>query len=313
MLFFADHVARSAGGRRATLETIADSYQFCRLVTLAHAKTFYFASRFLSPDKRNACYTVYAFCRYVDDLIDRQTAATGGFADTSVIEKTIANWQRDLDSVYAKEAATTPMMVAWADTLRRYNISRQLPDQLIEGVMMDLRPEVRYRTFGELYHYCYKVASVVGLMTSEIFRYNNPQALHHAVDLGIAMQLTNILRDVGEDWRMNRLYLPQQELWEFGLDENAVDAGVATGEVTHRFRRLMEFQIERANSYYRTAQIGIGMLEPDSRLTVTLMSHNYRGILAAIRRNNYNVFTRRASVPLPRKLLSVSKLWFATR
>lgn len=290
-------------------ETISDSYRFCRSVTLTHAKTFYFASRFLARDKRNACYAVYAFCRYVDDLIDRQVANTGGFADRDIIDRTIAEWQRDLDRVYAGNAGATPIMIAWADTLRRYNISRRLPDELIEGVMMDLQPIVRYQTFEELYTYCYKVASVVGLMTSEIFRYNDPTALKHAVDLGIAMQLTNILRDVGEDWRMNRVYLPQQELQEFGLDENSLSAGTVTPE----FRKMMEFQIERANSYYRSAQIGIGMLEPDSRLTVTLMSHNYQGILNAIRQNNYNVFTQRASVPLPRKLLSVPKLWLATR
>ncbi|KXK55203.1 MAG: phytoene synthase [Chlorobi bacterium OLB7] len=286
------------------MEAIADSYQFCRLVTLRHAKTFYFASRFLSHNKRNACYAVYAFCRYVDDLIDQQVAHSGGIADGAAIQRTIAQWQCDLDRVYAGDSGATPVMVAWGDTLRRYNISRNLPDELIEGVMMDLRPAVRYRTFDELYTYCYKVASVVGLMTSEIFRYSNPAALNHAVDLGIAMQLTNILRDVGEDWRMNRIYLPQQELQAFGLDDNAV----ARGKVTLEFRRLMEFQIERANSYYRSAQRGIRMLEPDSRLTVTLMSHNYQGILEAIRRNNYNVFTQRASVPLPRKLLSVPKL-----
>lgn len=291
------------------MEAIADSYQFCRLVTLRHAKTFYFASRFLSHNKRNACYAVYAFCRYVDDLIDQQVAHSGGIADGAAIQRTIAQWQCDLDRVYAGDSGATPVMVAWGDTLRRYNISRNLPDELIEGVMMDLRPAVRYRTFDELYTYCYKVASVVGLMTSEIFRYSNPAALNHAVDLGIAMQLTNILRDVGEDWRMNRIYLPQQELQAFGLDDNAV----ARGKVTLEFRRLMEFQIERANSYYRSAQRGIRMLEPDSRLTVTLMSRNYQGILEAIRRNNYNVFTQRASVPLPRKLLSVPKLWFATR
>lgn len=286
---------------------ISDAYRHCRKVTITYAKTFYFASVFLGQQKRNACYAVYTFCRYIDDLIDENVVA--GAADRAAIDRTIEQWQRDLDDVYSGQSIDTPVLIAWADTLRKFNICRSLPDQLIEGVMTDLRPAVRFETFDELYQYCYKVASVVGLMTSEIFGYNDPAALQHAVDLGVAMQLTNILRDINEDYANDRIYIPKQELDRFGLDEQ----NIQSKRVCMNFKRMMEFQIARAHRYYDSADRGIPMLEADSRLTVTLMSHNYRRILSVIERNGYDVFSQRASVPLHRKLMTVPTLWYATR
>jgi len=291
----------------ASVAEIERAYRHCRNVTLTHAKTFYFASYFLERRKRDACYAVYAFCRHIDDLIDEGADDAPGTRAT--IDRTIAKWQSDLDRVYAGKSVDTPVMVAWADTLRRYSISRSLPDELIEGVTTDLRPTVRMEDFDDLYRYCYKVASVVGLMTTEIFGYDDPAALRHAADLGIAMQLTNILRDIGEDYRMNRIYLPQTELEEFNVTEEQI----ARGTITPEFRRLMRFQIDRAHRYYESADLGIPMLKPDSRLTVRLMSHNYRQILGAIERNEYNVFSRRAAIPLRRKLMSVPTIWWETK
>lgn len=292
------------------------AYEHCRRVTLQHAKTFYFASIFLSKEKRAACYAVYAFCRYMDDLIDRNVEGNKGVVDRETIDLTIRQWERELDNVYMgmegsshDESECAPVMMAWADTLRRYRISRSLPGELIEGVMMDLQSPVRYETFEELRGYCHKVASVVGLMTSEIFGYSDPAALKHAADLGIAMQLTNILRDIGEDAAIDRIYIPREELERFDLDE----ACLFSGRLCDNFRRMMRFQIERAHSYYDSADLGIPMLEPDSRLTVTLMSHNYRRILSAIENQDYDVFSRRASIPLHRKLLSVPALWYSVR
>jgi phytoene synthase len=298
------------------IETATRAYEHCRRVTLQHAKTFYFASRFLSKEKRAACYAVYAFCRYMDDLIDTNVEQNDGMVDRATIDRTIEQWERELDRVYlgldgnsSDESDCAPVMRAWADTIERYNISRALPGELIEGVMMDLHSPVRYDTFEELRGYCYKVASVVGLMTSEIFGYSDPAALGHAADLGIAMQLTNILRDVGEDAAVDRIYIPREELERFGLDEWRLKEG----RVCSGFRRMMRFQIERAHSYYDSADRGIPMLEPDSRLTVTLMSHNYRRILPAIERLDYDVFSRRASIPLHRKILSLPGLWYSVR
>ena len=220
-------------------ESVSEAYKYCRKVTVKFAKTFYFASIFLPGPKRDACYAVYAFCRYLDDLVDENIARGGGAVDRSAIDRTIARWRSDLDRVYAGEAVATPVMTAWGDTLRRFRISRSLPDELIEGVMSDLRPVVRFDTFEELRDYCYKVASVVGLMTSEIFGYRDPRALGHAVDLGIAMQLTNILRDINEDFADNRVYIPREELERFGIDEGSI----GEKRVCDAFRRLMRFQI----------------------------------------------------------------------
>ncbi len=290
-------------------ENVSEAYKDCRKVTLKFAKTFYFASIFLPRRKRNACYAVYAFCRYLDDLVDENISLGGGSVDRLAIDRTIARWQADLDRVYGGEILCTPVMLAWGDTLRQFNISRTLPDELIEGVMTDLRPSVRFDTFDDLYGYCYKVASVVGLMTSEIFGYRDSRALDHAVDLGIAMQLTNILRDINEDFANNRIYIPRQELERFGLDER----NIGEKRVCEEFRRMMRFQIERAHRYYDSADIGIPLLDRDSRLTVTLMSHNYRRILGVIERNGYDVYSQRASVPLHRKLMTIPALWYATR
>ena len=284
-----------------------NAYEQCRRETFRHAKTFYFASLFLSREKRRACYAIYAFCRYIDDLVDRH--AVTGDVERSAVTRIIARWQGDLDRAYAGEPVDTPVMIAWADTLRRFRIDRSLSDTVIEGVMSDLRPGVRYTTFAELHDYCYKVASVVGLMTCQVFGYSDTAALRHAVDLGIAMQLTNILRDVGDDIAHNRIYLPLDELRSFGLDES----DIVSGSITPAFRDMMRSQITRAHSYYDSADRGIPMLECDSRLTVILMSRNYRRILLAIERNNYDVFSRRASVPLHRKLFAVPSAWLASR
>lgn len=283
------------------------AYEHCRAVTMQHAKTFYFASIFLAKRKREACYAVYAFCRYVDDLVDCEAAK--GEVDDEAVTVALARWRSALDAAHVGTVEARPDIVAWVDTMERYSIDRALPELLIEGVMSDMRPSVRYATFDELYDYCYKVASVVGLMTSEIFGYSNRAALDYAVDLGIAMQLTNILRDVGEDLANNRIYLPAEELDRYGVDEHELRQGRATSAV----QQLLRFQIDRARGYYARADRGIAMLERDSRLTVALMSTNYRRILDAIEGNRYDVFSRRASIPLYRKLVSVPTLWYRTR
>lgn len=286
-------------------EELRSAYEHCKKVTAEHARTFYFASFFLGGTKRSACYALYAFCRYIDDLVDEHANAHNS-VDEVTIRRTIEQWRNQLDAVYAGKEGRSPVMVAWADVLSRYHIPRELPDLLIEGCMSDLRPCVRYETFNQLYDYCYKVASVVGLMTSKIFGYENPEAEARAVDLGIAMQLTNILRDVGEDMANGRIYLPGDELAEFNLSEQAIMERKVTGQ----FREFMRFQIERAREYYASANLGIPMLERESRMTVRLMSHNYSRILDAIERNDYDVFARRAAVPFRSKLLSVPALWY---
>jgi phytoene synthase len=163
----------------------------------------------------------------------------------------------------------------------------------------------RYETFEELYVYCYRVASTVGLMSTEILGYSDVKALEYAEALGIAMQLTNILRDVKEDALMERIYLPQEDLKKFNVSEQQILAG----EFSENFIDLMKFEIKRAREFYRLGERGIGLLEKDSRFTVLMASRTYSRILDEIERQNYNVFSRRAHTTFSQKILSIPKIW----
>ncbi|MES2766367.1 MAG: phytoene/squalene synthase family protein [Bacteroidota bacterium] len=286
--------------------SIANAYEYCRALTYTYAKTFYFASYFLPKPKRDACYALYAFCRFADDLVDNAPVNEAGFS--SAAHDIVNQWKTALNDVYFKKEAANPVMIAWTDVLEKFHIPKNLPEELIEGVLMDTYIN-RYETFDDLYNYCYKVASVVGLMTSEIFGYKNPDALPHAIDLGIAMQLTNIARDIGEDASLGRIYIPKEELERFKISEESI--------LSHRFdnsfKNLLQFQIERSHTYYDSADKGIPYLDTDSRLTVQLMSTNYRRILGRIEKNNYDVFKKRASLSLIQKATAVPTSWFAVR
>jgi 15-cis-phytoene synthase len=286
---------------------VAEAYEYCRQVSWKHAKTFYFATHFLPADKRHSVYAVYALCRYVDDLVDKSDEGKKGLTKEKIITL-ISKWQQDIHDCYNGAVLEHPIMIAWHDALKRHPIPKNLPLELIEGVCMDLK-QVRYETFESLYVYCYKVASVVGLMTSEIFHYKNPKALDHAIELGIAMQLTNILRDVGEDAQKGRIYLPKEDLERFAYREEDLFAGV----INENFIQLMQFQIERAREYYRRAETGIAMLDSDSQMAVRVSHHNYNRILKRIEQNKYDVFSQRAFVSAPRKLLTVPYIWMLSK
>lgn len=286
----------SSSYRLATPE-ILQALEYCEQVTRTHAKTFYFASMFLPREKRQACYSVYAFCRYIDDIADQPGEEAIGDVDR---QNLLDLWTLHLRDIYLGKRVTHPIMIAWAHTMKTYHIPIDHALMLIEGVRMDLS-FVPIRTFEELEIYCYKVASVVGLMTARIFRFTKPEALDHARHLGTAMQLTNILRDVGEDWERGRIYLPQEDMEAFGLSPT----DLSRRSVTPSFRSLMQFSISRARLFYDRAEAGISMLEKDSRFTVRLMATNYRNILDDIERHDYDVFSRRAHVSFARKLVSI--------
>ncbi len=271
-----------------------NTFEECRLYTRQHAKTFYFASHVLPLEKRYAAYAVYSFCRHVDDVTD----VAGRDADPSEIRRRLDDLRDLVSDFYQPTSAPRVSWEAFRETVRRYRIPREYFLDLIRGVEMDLTIS-RYTTFGELQEYCYCVASVVGLMMTRIFGASDDRALGHAVELGTAMQLTNILRDVGEDLQLGRVYLPADELRQFEYTEDDLKQGVRNGA----FVALMKFQIERAREYYARASAGIPMLSNDgSRFCVHLMSTTYEGILASIEANGYDVFHRRAFVPLNRKL-----------
>ncbi|OJV94204.1 MAG: hypothetical protein BGO39_11820 [Chloroflexi bacterium 54-19] len=283
---------------------IAQAYEHCRLVTRQGSKTFYFGARFLPLEKRRAMWAVYNFCRLTDDLVDK-----AGDLALPQIQARLSEWEAELlESFEGRVRASRPSMVAWLDTVRAYNLDAQAPLDLIKGVRMDLEKS-RYANFEELHLYCYRVASTVGLMASQVMGYSDPRALEYAVNLGVAMQLTNILRDVGEDAQAGRIYLPQDEMARFGYTEDAL----LRGEVSPQFVRLMRFQINRARRYYNQALPGIEYLPEDCRLSISVAARLYSRILTKIERNNYDVFTRRAFVPKSEKLLGLTRAWLGRK
>lgn len=273
------------------------AYAQCATLTAAHSHTFSAATRLLPTDKRRAMRALYAFCRRSDDMVD------GASPDA---EAALAAW---------RQRATAPVpppddlvAVAWADTRYRYCIPSGYADQLIDGVARDLRQR-RYATFAELATYAYGVASTVGLMSMHIIGFAGPEAVPYAVKLGVALQLTNILRDVGEDWRAGRVYLPQDELAAYDLGE----ADLSAGQVDARWRAFMRFQCARNRGLYDEAWPGIALLHRDGRLAVAAAAAFYRAILDDITAHDGDVFTRRAHVGTWGKLRRVPALWWRTR
>jgi phytoene synthase len=290
-----------SSGRPAPADAaLTVSRDACRTLTARHAKTFFFASHTLPPQKRVDAYAVYAFCRHVDDRIDLAPDEAGRRAG-------VAELRALLDGVYSSPGEFTDQILPWLpafrETAARRAIPRQLFEELIDGVELDQRA-VRVETWEELDRYCYLVAGVVGLIMVHVLAEPAPELLGPARDLGTAMQLTNILRDIDEDWKRDRLYLPRVELAKFGLNEE----DIARGRVSDPFCDMMRYQVGRARKFYHQAEPGIALLPGDgSRRTVRLMSTIYGDILREIERHRYFVFGVRHRVSLPRKL------WLATR
>lgn len=254
----------------------------CRRITSHHARTFYFASHALPRETRTHAYAVYAFCRWADNAVDDAQHADEALAR-------LARARALLDLAYTSDPAP-PAVLALRRTVAERRIPAQLFHNLLDGMAMDLTTS-RYATFADLDLYCYRVAGVVGLMMTHVFGYRDERCFPKAVSLGRAMQLTNILRDIREDLDRGRIYLPQDELVQFGVSEQALRAGI----VNEPFRDMMRFQIERARAAYREASAGIPDLRGRScRLAVRIMSRLYEGILDAIEALDYNVFGMRA-------------------
>lgn len=290
-------------------DKVTEAYDYCRRVTQRASKTFYWGSTFLPPPKRRAIWAVYALCRVVDDIIDEAVSPdaprVGHLSGSSTPVEALNYWRTSLERIYVQGGTDEgPVQIAWSDLLNCYPVPLRPALNLLDGVEMDLTCN-RYFSFDDLYLYCYRVAGTVGLLTSPIFGYQDDTALQYAVDLGVALQLTNILRDIGEDARHDRIYLPLDEIKRFGYSEGKLMEGI----INDAFRELLRFQIARADEYYQRAQPGISLLSADCRLAVRLSATLYHSILGRILLNNYNVFTIRASVPLKTKLAAASQYW----
>jgi phytoene synthase len=283
------------------LASVEDSYELCRQITAKYSKTFYLGTLLMPEAKRRAIWAIYVWCRRTDELVDGPQAQF-------TTEDTLDRWEAQLESVFAGHPQEDAD-VAMVDTLSQFALDIQPFRDMVAGQRMDLYRD-RYETFESLQLYCYRVAGTVGLMSTTVMGIDPQQGTAPwetevldptpaAVALGIANQLTNILRDVGEDARRGRIYLPLEDLETFGYSE----AELIDGVIDDRWCQLMQFQIQRARQFYQESEAGIRLLTPDARWPVWSALMLYRKILDVIEENNYDVFNQRAYVPKRRKLL----------
>jgi phytoene synthase len=280
---------------------LEQAYNHCEGITSFHSRSFYLASGLMKQEARTAVRALYAFCRTADDIVDDSGEDAPALLETWR-ERTLTSHPPQHDLV----------AVAWADARDKYGIPWRYAEQLIDGVARDLE-QTRYETFEDLTTYCYGVASTVGLMSMHITGYESEDAVRYAVKLGVALQLTNILRDVAEDWERGRVYLPQAELAAFGLREDDIAAGATEGVYDDRWREFMKFQIDRARHIYEEAWVGINMLHPQGRFSIAAAATFYRAILNDIEDHDYDVFSRRAHVSKWGKIRRLPSIWWQTK
>jgi 15-cis-phytoene synthase len=280
-------------------ELLARSYACCAAITFRHSRTFSTATSLLPEAKRQAMRALYAFCRLSDDCVDCPITN----ADA---EEALAAWRHR--ALALVPPSSDLVAVAWAETRHRYGIPSRYAEQLLDGVGQDLHPQ-RYHTFAEVATYAYGVASTVGLMSMHIIGFAGEQAIPYAIKLGIALQVTNILRDIAEDWRAGRVYLPTEEMAAYGLTE----ADLERGQVDERWRAFLRFQIARNRLLYTEARPGIAQLHRDGRFAVAAASELYRAILDDIEAHDYDVFHYRAHVSFWNKARALPGIWWRSR
>jgi len=269
--------------------SVQESYAWCEKIARSRAKNFYYSFLLLSKPQRNAMCAIYAFMRYCDDLSDDETLADRA--------SEIRQWRGDLEKALGGETSMHAVWPAFHDAVTRYKIPHQYFFDMIEGVSSDLVPQT-VETFDELYGYCYRVASVVGLTIIHIFGFDDPQALVLAEKCGIAFQLTNIIRDVKEDEGLGRRYLPAEDLRRFR---------VVAIEGSPEFRALMEFEGQRARAYYRESAPLLGLIHKQSRRSLWALIEIYSRLLKRIEASGYDVLSQRVRVP------TWEKIWILVR
>jgi phytoene synthase len=280
--------------RGSDVPCLSSSYAWCERLARRQAGNFYHAFRLLPTSPRRAMCALYAFMRVTDDLVDGPQALAGK-------RLALADWRQQLDAALAGVYAH-PLHPAFHHTVKQYAIPRRYLEDLLDGVGMDLDAD-RYDTFADLYCYCYRVASVVGLACIHIWGFHDERALSFAESAGIALQLTNILRDLAEDAGRGRVYLPREDLDRFGYCAEDLEHG----RYDERFRALMRFQVDRARSYYEAAAPLAELLDPAGRAVFLVMLRTYRGLLEAIVQRDYDVFHGRV------RLSCLRKLWLAAQ
>jgi phytoene synthase len=266
------------------------SFAHCRRVAKTRAKNFYYSFLLLSKEQKDAMCAVYAFMRYSDDISDE------GERSVEARRAALNKWHAALVNALSGDLGDDPILPAFRATVEQYKIPHKYFFDLIEGVSSDLAPQ-RYETFEQLYRYCYRVASVVGLTVVHIYGFSDPRALQLAEKCGIGFQLTNILRDIPEDAGMGRVYLPDEDLKRFGITREQLMAGQGPPS------DFMAFEWERAQSYYQEATPLLGLVRPASRPALWAMMAIYYGILLRIKSQGYDVYQQRP------RLTAFEKTW----
>lgn len=270
--------------------------EYCQNKASSSGSSFYYSFLFLSKEKRRAITALYAFCREVDDVVDEST-------DANVARATLNWWRSQVAEIYTGKPQH-PVAIALVPVVKQFNMAQEHLLEIIDGMEMDLE-QARYQDFKSLQLYCYRVASVVGLLSVEIFGYQNRQTLKYAHDLGIAFQLTNIIRDVGEDARRNRIYLPMEEMQQFGVTA----ADILNARETENFQKLMAFQIERAQKFYDQALAQLPPEDRKSQCVGLIMAAIYRATLIEVTDSGCHVLKERVSLTPTYKLWLAFKTW----
>ena len=275
------------------------AYEECRSITRQEAKNFYYAFLTLPSAQRKAIYVAYAFCRHCDDSVDQVASTDEKLSNLRAL-------QRELDQTYSGRARE-PVFVALADVAQKYDIPQEYFHEVLSGVESDLVKD-RYEDFDQLRRYCYQVASVVGLICLQIFGYKDEEAKQRAVDLGLAMQLTNIARDVQEDLGYGRIYLPQDEIARFGYSEEELKSGV----VNEAFTELMRFQAQRARSYFQSGFQLLPYLSLRSRACPAVLGRLYSKVLERIEDADFDVLNNRISLSTGEKVRVTLQTWLTS-
>jgi phytoene synthase len=293
---------------------IDEAYKECRAIAHKHGANFSVGFRFLPKAKRRAVYAAYAFCRVADDIVDdevdgwRLAVGGGNTAEAMSRQPSTANrqplldsWQTELEACYSGHPSH-PITIALADALTRFAIPKSAFVALIDGCRQDM-VKTRYETFEELLQYCELVAASIADISLAIFGYRSPRALDHGRSLAIALQLTNVTRDIGDDVTRDRIYLPAEELRRFGVEERELSARAENDRV----RRLIEFQIARAEQYFRDAEPLLRELDFDARFPTLLMGGIYATVLAKLRKDPLIAVRERLSLSTLQKLIVVGR------
>lgn len=271
---------------------------YCRQKAAESHSSFLSGFRFLSVEKRNAIIVLYAFCRELDDVVD-------GCTDPNVAQITLNWWRSDLEKVFNNEMPEHPVHQALKDIRASFDLPKNEFEALIDGLQMDL-DQARYGSFDELKLYCHRVAGVVGCLIARILGFSNPKTLEYADKMGLALQLTNIIRDVGEDARQGRIYLPIEEMQKFDVPANVI----MQCKPTDNFAKLMQFQVDRARETYREAMLLLPAADKKSQKVGLIMAAIYYALLNEIDRDGaQNVLTYKIAIPSPRKKRIALKTW----